>query len=76
MFGAYVIEEHDADGDGKLDREEIASIQTHAFSDLREYDYFTHVRIDRTDMPLHEVTDFTARIENGVLAAARIVPVT
>jgi ABC-type uncharacterized transport system substrate-binding protein len=67
MFGSYVIEEHDVDGDGKLDRAEIASIQANAFSNLRDYDYFTHVRIDGKDMPLHEVRDFTARIENGVL---------
>ena len=67
MFGSYVIEEQDADRNGRLDGAEIASIQANAFSNLRDYDYFTHVRIDGKDMPLHEVTDFTARIENGVL---------
>jgi ABC-type uncharacterized transport system substrate-binding protein len=67
MFGSYAIEEQDADRDGRLDRAEIASIQANASSNLRDYDYFTHVRIDGKDMPLHEVTDFTARIENGVL---------
>ena len=74
MFGSYVIEEHDANGDGKLDRAEIASIQANAFSNLRDYDYFTHVRIDGKDMPLQEVTDFTARIENGVLVYEFTMP--
>jgi ABC-type uncharacterized transport system substrate-binding protein len=74
MFGSYVIEEQDADRDGRLDRNEIASIQANAFSNLRDYDYFTHVRIDGKDMPLHEVTDFTARIENGVLVYEFTMP--
>jgi Protein of unknown function (DUF1007) len=74
MFGSYVIEEHDANGDGKLDRAEIASIEATAFSNLRDYDYFTHVRIDGKDMPLHEVTDFTARIEDGVLVYEFTMP--
>jgi ABC-type uncharacterized transport system substrate-binding protein len=74
MFGSYVIEEQDADRNGKLDGAEIASIQANAFSNLRDYDYFTHVRIDGKDMPLHEVTDFTARIENGVLVYEFTMP--
>ena len=74
MFGSYVIEEQDADRDGKLDRAEIASVQANAFSNLRDYDYFTHVRIDGKDMPLHEVRDFAARIENGVLVYEFTMP--
>ena len=74
MFGSYVIEEQDADRDGRLDRAEIASIQANAFSNLRDYDYFTHVRIDGRDMPLHEVTGFAARIENSVLVYEFTMP--
>jgi ABC-type uncharacterized transport system substrate-binding protein len=74
MFASYVIEEHDADGDGKLDRAEIASVQANAFSNLRDYDYFTHVRVDGKDLPLREVTDFTARIDNGSLVYEFTMP--
>jgi ABC-type uncharacterized transport system substrate-binding protein len=74
MFGSYVIEEHDANRNGKLERAELASIEANAFSNLRDYDYFTHVRIDGKDMPLHEVTDFTARIEDGVLVYEFTMP--
>jgi ABC-type uncharacterized transport system substrate-binding protein len=74
MFGSYVIEEQDADGDGKLDQAEIASVQANAFSNLRDYDYFTHVRIDDKDTPLPEVRDFAARIENGVLVYEFTLP--
>jgi ABC-type uncharacterized transport system substrate-binding protein len=74
MFGSYVIEEQDADRDGKLDRAEIASVQANAFSNLRDYDYFTHVRIDGKEMPMDEVTNFAARIENGVLVYEFTMP--
>jgi ABC-type uncharacterized transport system substrate-binding protein len=74
MFGSYVIEEQDADRNVKLDGVEIASIQANAFSKLRDYDYFTHVRIDGKELPLHEVTDFAARIENGVLVYEFTLP--
>jgi ABC-type uncharacterized transport system substrate-binding protein len=67
MFGSYVIEEHDTNKDGALDRAEIDSIQANAFSNLRDYDYFTHVRIDGAEVPLTQVTNFTAHMENGVL---------
>src|SRR5687768_1728837 len=40
FFSSYVIEEHDADGDGSFDAAELASLQEGAFSDLREFDYF------------------------------------
>jgi ABC-type uncharacterized transport system substrate-binding protein len=66
FFGSFVLEEHDANRNGELEEAEISAIQANAFSDLQEYDYFTHVRIDGEEMPLSEVTDFTARIEDGV----------
>ena len=49
MFGSYVIEEQDAERKGTLDGAEIAFIQANVFSNLRDYDYFTHVRIDGKD---------------------------
>jgi ABC-type uncharacterized transport system substrate-binding protein len=74
MFGSYVIQEHDANGDGELDRVEIDSIQANAFSNLRDYGYFTHVRIDGKEVPLTEVSDFTARIEEGALVYEFTMP--
>jgi ABC-type uncharacterized transport system substrate-binding protein len=74
MFASLVIEEQDADRDGKLNGDEIASVQANAFSTLRDYDYFTHVRIDGNDVPLHEVRDFSARIDSGVLVYEFTMP--
>ncbi len=74
IFGSDVIHEHDANRNGKLERAEIASIQANAFSNLRDYDYFTHVRVTGKDMPLRKVTDFTARIDKGVLVYEFTMP--
>jgi ABC-type uncharacterized transport system substrate-binding protein len=73
MFGSCVIEEQDAVTASWTPRG-VASIEANAFSDLRDYDYFTHVRIDGKELPLHEVADFAARIENGVLVYEFTLP--
>jgi ABC-type uncharacterized transport system substrate-binding protein len=67
FFGSFVIEEHDVDGDGAFDAAEVNAIRASAFSNLREFDYFTHVRLDGDRLSLHEVSSFTARIEDDVL---------
>jgi ABC-type uncharacterized transport system substrate-binding protein len=67
FFGSFVIEEHDVDRDGAFDAAEVEAIREGAFSNLREFDYFTHVRLDGDKLPLQEVSSFIARIEDGVL---------
>lgn len=74
FFGSFVIEEHDVDGDGTFDAAEVSAIRDSAFSNLREFDYFTHVRIDGDELPLHEVSAFTARLEDGVLVYEFTMP--
>jgi ABC-type uncharacterized transport system substrate-binding protein len=74
FFGSFVIEEHDVDGDGAFDAAEIGAIRDSAFSALREYDYFTHVRVDGDELPLDEVSAFTARVEDGVLVYEFAMP--
>ena len=67
LFSSYVIEEHDADGDGAFDPAELAGLQEGAFANLAEYGYFTHARIDGDRLPLTVVEDFQATIEDGLL---------
>jgi ABC-type uncharacterized transport system substrate-binding protein len=74
FFSSFVIEEHDANGDRALDQAEIEAIRTQAFSNLREYGYFTHARLDGETLPLDEVGDFTARIEDDLLVYEFTLP--
>lgn len=74
FFGSFVIEEHDADGDGAFDAAEVSAIRESAFGNLREFDYFTHLRVEGDKLPLHDVSAFTARIEDGVLVYEFAMP--
>ena len=67
FFSSFVIEEHDANGDGVFDQAEIDAIREQAFANLREYGYFTHARLDGEKLALDKVSDFTARIEDDLL---------
>jgi ABC-type uncharacterized transport system substrate-binding protein len=67
LFGSFVIEQHDADGDGRFDAAETEGLRADAFDNLEEYGYFTHLRIDGSDLALHAVRDFRASIEAGEL---------
>jgi ABC-type uncharacterized transport system substrate-binding protein len=68
IFGSFVIQEHDADGNGAFDAAETESVKDKAFASLRDYGYFTHLRIDGQPVPLTEIVGFEAEIEDGVLA--------
>lgn len=74
FFGSFVIEEHDHDGDGTFDPDELASLRAGAFDNLRNAGYFTHVRVDGEKVPLERVEDFAARIEDGVLIYDFLLP--
>ena len=67
LFSSYVVEEHDADGNGVFDPAELAALEEGAFSNLAEYGYFTHARVDGARLPLTAVEDFQATIEDGLL---------
>lgn len=74
FFGSFVIEEHDVNGDGAFDATEVSALRDAAFANLREYDYFTHLRLDGDKLPLHEVSSFTARIEDEILVYEFTMP--
>jgi ABC-type uncharacterized transport system substrate-binding protein len=67
FFSSFVIEEHDANGDGSFDAAETASVQEGAFANLEDYDYLTNARIGGDPQRLTEVQDFRAIVEDGVL---------
>jgi ABC-type uncharacterized transport system substrate-binding protein len=74
IFSSFVIEQHDQDGDGKFDQTETAAVQKEAFANLRDYGYFTHVRIDGEPLPLDHFEGFQATIEQGALEYDFVLP--
>ena len=67
IFSSFVIQQHDKNKDGKFDKAENASVQNEAFSNLRDYGYFTHVRVNDKKMPLERVQDFQATIKKDIM---------
>lgn len=74
LFGAGLVDQFDKNKDKKFDAAELAALQKGAFDNLREYNYFTHVTIDSTDLPTRTVTGFAASVENGRLVYEFTVP--
>jgi ABC-type uncharacterized transport system substrate-binding protein len=74
FFSSFVIEEHDADGDGAFGPAELKGLAEGAFSNLAEYGYFTHARVDGEPLPLTAVEDFQATIEDGLLTYEFTLP--
>ena len=67
IFSSFVIQQHDNDHNGKFDKTENASVQKEAFSNLQDYGYFTHVRIDDKKLPLDKVEGFQATIKKEIM---------
>lgn len=74
FFSSFVIEEHDADGNGAFDPAELAGVREGAFSNLAEYGYFTHARLDGAPVALDQVEDFQATIADGILTYEFTLP--
>ena len=65
MFGAMLANTFDADKDKKLSKPEIALMRRKAFRELRNYSYFTQLRIDGKEHKITEASAFTASLKDG-----------
>lgn len=74
-FTAMVRLDFDADRDGRLDPTEVAAVEDGAFRNLRNYDYFTRVRLDGREVAIRDATDFRASLEDGALVYRFRLPV-
>ncbi len=67
LFTASIKGDFDENRDGRFDAREIALIREYAFTNLKNYDYFTFVNIEgKTHVP-EEIDAFTARMEQETL---------
>ena len=70
FFSSFLIEEFDADGDGRFDGAEQAVLRDNAFASTAEYDYFTFLRLGDEQLKVEEVADFAASIEGDAVGYA------
>lgn len=74
VFSDTVIQEHDADHDGRFDKKEIADIEAHAFAAVKDFHYFTYLWVaGKMIEPIH-VRDFNARQADGLVTYSFVVP--
>ncbi len=63
MFSQVLIQDFDVDIDGVLNEHEQAALQREAFADVRDFGYFTHLRVGGRPVPFDRATEFGARID-------------
>lgn len=74
MFSSMIILDFDTNGNNRFEPSEIEEVRNGAFSNLRTFDYFTHVRINGEPFKVKCVTDFSAEIADGILIYRFFVP--
>lgn len=62
MFSGTIIQDFDENKDGEFSGVEIKEIEEGAFSNLKNFDYFTHMRVNGENFKVEQVENFTARI--------------
>jgi ABC-type uncharacterized transport system substrate-binding protein len=67
LFTAMVMHEHDKDKNKKFSRAEAADVEKNAFSNLKNYSYFTHLRLNGKPAKVSRVTGFKPSYAGGKL---------
>ncbi|MFO8048694.1 MAG: DUF1007 family protein [Desulfosudaceae bacterium] len=74
MFSSMIAEDHDQNGNGRLEPAEVADIEENAFSHIAEYNYFSFITIDGETFTVDQVTDFQALLRDGRLTYIFFIP--
>jgi ABC-type uncharacterized transport system substrate-binding protein len=65
MFSASIIMDFDFNGNRFFEADEIAAIESGAFSNLANYDYFLHIQINGADYKITSVSNFDVEIDDN-----------
>ncbi len=74
MFSSTIIQEFDLNADGEFGEEEIKKVEEGAFSNLKEYEYFTDIKINGHQFKIQKVNSFYAEIDSGVMVYEFFIP--
>lgn len=74
MYAAMAIQGLDANNDGKYDRKELAELAQVNIDGLKEFDYFTFVKIGDSDLKLAEPKDYWLEYTDGLLSLHMTMP--
>ena len=74
MFSSMIILDFDKNSNGRFEPSEIQNVKNGAFENLRQFNYFTHIKIDDKPFKVKYVKDFSAEITDGKMAYRFFVP--
>ncbi len=74
MFSSSIVSMFDADENGVFSDDEMEEVRKGVFDYLREYEYFTRIKIDGQDFEVRQVTQFRAYIEGHHVVYEFFVP--
>ena len=74
MFSNMIIHDFDKNQNGRLESSEVKEIHKGAFSNLKNFDYFTHVKINGKPFRVTFVKDFHAKIVKNIVVYHFFVP--
>ncbi len=74
MFSAMLLDEFDPNHDGKLSSKEVKTLEAEAFDYLKNFSYFTNIKVQGRNFTLKWVKDFQAWITKGKLVYQFVIP--
>jgi len=74
MFSELMIDEFDKDFDEEFSKEEQKTIYKTAFSNLKKFGYFTEIYIDNKAFNINNITNFSAKIKDGMMIYSFFIP--
>jgi ABC-type uncharacterized transport system substrate-binding protein len=74
MFSTMILTDYDKNKDKKFSADEIKKIQDESFSNLKEYQYFTFIRVNKKTFKVETVTDFNVSMSGGNMVYSFSVP--
>ena len=63
IFSTGIIADYDKNKNKKLEKSEISNIEKNAFSNLKNYGFYTHLFVDGKKKEIKTFKDFSAKIE-------------
>ncbi|KPA18547.1 protein containing DUF1007 [Candidatus Magnetomorum sp. HK-1] len=67
FFSQSILSEINKDGDNQLNKKEIEAVRSFAFESLKDYQFFTHVKINGKKIEIKSAKNFSAEIKEGKL---------
>ncbi len=67
IFSNAIKNDYDKDKDGRFNKNEIKILEDEAFSNLKNFNYFSHVHINGREKKINRINDFNASINRKSL---------